>query len=191
MVGPPQSFDRATIERAFGRLGELAVEANRIVEISVYGGSALILTLDARPATRDVDAVFNGDPAFLRQAAETIAADFGWNPNWLNDGVKGFLSAADVDPDAKLLFRTYPSEAKPGLRVLLASPAYLFAMKSLAMRGGGGEEKRDMDDIRRLGVVLNVQTAVEALEIVLRYYPADRLPPKTRFGLEEIFGGDP
>jgi hypothetical protein len=184
----PQPFDRQTIEKAFERLGELAVAAGKIVEISVYGGSALLLTLDARPATSDVDAVFDRDRAFVRDAAQKIAAEFDWDDSWLNDGVKGFLSASDADRDAKPLFRGYPSEVGPGLRVFLASPAYLFAMKSLAMRIGGAEEKRDVDDIRRLGVLLGVRDADEALAIVTRFYPAGRLPPKTRFGLEEIFG---
>jgi hypothetical protein len=38
--------------------------------------------------------------------------------------------------------------------------------------------------IERVGV----RTAEEAIDLVARYYPADALPPKTRFGLEEIFG---
>jgi hypothetical protein len=124
MAAAPQPFDRETIEKAFGRIGELAVAAGKIVEISVYGGSALVLTLEARPATSDV----------------------------------------------------------------VASPAYLFDMKSLAMRAGGIDEKRDVDDIRLLGEMLGVRNAAQALGIVARYYPAERLPPKTRFGLEEIFG---
>ena len=185
---PAQPFDRATIERAFERLGELAVAAGKIIEISVYGGSALVLSLDARPATSDVDAVFDRDRAFVRNAAQTIASDFGWDENWLNDGVKGFLSAADAEPEAKRLRFTYPSERQPGLRVFVASPLYLFAMTSIAMRIGGADEKRDVDDIRRLGELLGVRNAAQALAIVSRFYPAERLPPKTRFGLEEIFG---
>ena len=101
---------------------------------------------------------------------------------------KGFLSAADGEPEAKRLMFTYPFERQPGLRVFVASPPYLFAMKSLAMRIGGAEQKRDIDDIRRLGEVLGVRNSAQALAIVSRYYPAERLPPKTRFGLEEIFG---
>ena len=188
MAAAPQPFDRETIEKAFERLGELAVAAGKIVEISVYGGSALVLTLEARPATRDVDAVFDRDRTFIRKAAHEIAVEFDWDENWLNDGVKGFLSVADTDPEAKRLMLTYPSESRPGLRIFVATQPYLFAMKSLAMRVGGADEKRDLDDIRMLGDALGVRNSTEALAIVSRYYPADRLPPKTRFGLEEIFG---
>lgn len=187
MPQQPLPFDRAAVEEAFGRLAELAVAAGKIVEISIYGGAALILTLDARPATRDVDAVFDRDRDFVRHAARSIAADFGWDEDWLNDGVKGFLSSADGAPAAKRLLRTYPSADRPGLRVFVASPEYLFAMKALAMRIGGVEQKQDVDDIRRLAAFLKVASAAEAISIVSRYYPLDRLPPKTQFGLEEIF----
>jgi len=41
MAAPAQPFDRATVEKASERLGELAVAAGKIVEIPAYGGSAL------------------------------------------------------------------------------------------------------------------------------------------------------
>ena len=53
MAAEPQPFDRGTIEKAFERLGELAVAAGKIVEISVCGGLALVLTLEARPQTTE------------------------------------------------------------------------------------------------------------------------------------------
>jgi hypothetical protein len=183
----PRPFNRATLEGAFERIGEMAVAAGKIVEISVYGGSALVLTLNHRPATRDVDAVFERDRAFIRRATEDVAAEFGWRSDWLNDGVKGYLSRVDTQPGVKTLFRTFPA-GKLGLRVLVASPGYLFAMKCLAMRAGGVSELGDIDDVRRLADMLGLRTADEAITLVARYYPADALPPKTRFGLEEMFG---
>lgn len=140
----PTPFDRATLEDALRRIGEIALSAGKILEISVYGGSALVLTFNQRPATRDVDAVFEKDRVFVRKASERVAAEFGWSDDWLNAGVKGFLSHADATPAAKSLFRTFPSEEEPGLRVLVASPGYLFAMKCLAMRLGGGQAERAM-----------------------------------------------
>src|SRR5262249_22822519 len=155
----------------------------KIVEISVYGGSALVLTLNHRPATRDVDAVFERDRVFVRQAAETVAAEFGWPADWVNDSVKGFLSRRDAAPDAKALFKTYPAIGPEGLRVLVASQAYLFAMKCLAMRSGDVTNRGDIDDIRRLAIGLGVTSADRAIEHVSLFYPASALPPKTRFGL--------
>jgi hypothetical protein len=183
----PIALDRFALERAFVRLGEIAAKADKQVDISVYGGSALVLSTDFRVSTQDVDAVFEQNRAFVREAARQIADEFDWEENWINDGVKGFLSAHDSDPAAKSLFRSYPSETGPGLRVFVATPAYLFAMKSLAMRGGGVERRADIEDIRKLGTLLAIDSAADAISVVTRYYPAARLSPKTRFGLEEIF----
>ncbi len=185
-VTPP--FDRATLERAFRRLGDMAAKESKIVEISVYGGSAILLTFDHRAATRDVDAVFETNREFLRRAAAEVAKEFGWNSSWINDGVKGFLSARDHQLEAKALFRSYPSEDGAGLRVFVATPSYLFAMKCLAMRVGGAEASHDIDDIRLLGTALGIRTFDEAIAVVLLYYPNDRISPKTQFGLQEIFG---
>ena len=188
MVSRATPFDRTTLEAALGRLGEIAVAEGKIVEISVYGGSALLLTFDSRIATRDVDAVFESDRDFVRCAAAMIADEFGWSADWINDGVKGFLSAHDADPDAKSLLRSYPSSQGPGLRVFVASPSYLFAMKCLAMRLGGAEVSQDVEDIRLLAGELGIRTAKDAMMIVSRYYPDGRISPKTRFSLEELFG---
>ena len=188
MKPAPVLFDRATLELAFGRLGALAATEGKVLEISIYGGAALLLTFDQRAATRDVDAVFDKDRDFVRRASARVAEEFGWSGQWINDGVKGFLSARDVQPDAKSLFRSYPPNGTVGLRVFLASPTYLFAMKCLAMRVGGTGSSHDIGDIRLLGGALGIRTFDAAIAVVSRYYPDGRISPKTQFGLQEIFG---
>lgn len=94
----------------------------------------------------------------------------------------------DLDPEAKRLFATYPSEHQPGLRVTVANPRYLFAMKCRAMRIGGVEETSDVDDIRHLAREIGITSSAEALELVAVFYPNNILEPKVRFGLEEILG---
>jgi hypothetical protein len=51
-----------------------------------------------------------------------------------------------------------------------------------------GEEFSDLDDVRFLLRYLNVSTPAGALDIVLRYFDQDSVPPKTRFALEELLG---
>lgn len=185
---PTTTFlDRESLEGAFAALGQKACRAGKIVEIAVYGGSALVLTLPGRVATKDVDAVIDQDRDWVRQAAAELADERGWPRDWLNDGVKGWLSHRDADPDAKALFKTYPSEDEPGLRVFVATPHYLFAMKCLAMRIGGVDETQDRADIEALAREIGIATAGAALEIVSRYYPSSKVPPKTQYGVEEIF----
>jgi hypothetical protein len=182
-----KNFDRETLERALAELGSRAFEAGRTVEIVIYGGSALLLTLNRQINTGDVDAVFEGNKDFIRKLAAEMAEEFNWDANWLNDGVKGWLSNRDADPDVKALFKTYPSEDRPGLRVYTAKPEYLFAMKCRAMRVGGIETNSDIDDIKLLARAIGISNSQEALTLVEKFYPQNMLQPKTRLGLDEIF----
>jgi hypothetical protein len=131
--------------------------------------------------------VFEKDKDFIKKLASQIAAESGWDENWLSDGVKGWLSAIDADPAVKALFRTYPSEEQPGLRVFVAKPEYLFAMKCRAMRVGGVDSSSDIEDIKLLAHAIGITNSRDAVTLVEKYYPRDLLEPKTRFGLEEIF----
>lgn len=168
---------QADIRRLLERLGaELALDGVH-GEVYLVGGAVMCLVLNARPATRDVDALFR--PARLvRQAAARVAASEGVPATWLNDAVKGFLSPrGDFDPFLEL----------PHLRVFVARPGYLLAMKCAAMRLG--EEFHDLDDVRYLLRYLNVSTVEAALEIVTRYFDEGTLAPKTRLALEEMLQG--
>jgi hypothetical protein len=182
-----KSFDRKTLEYALAELGHRAFSAGRTVEIVIYGGSALLLTLNRQINTGDVDAVFEGNKDFIRRLASEMAEQFGWDENWLNDGVKGWLSSRDADPDVKALFKTYPAEDQPGLRVYTAKPEYLFAMKCRAMRVGGIETNSDIDDIKLLARAIGIRNSHDAMILVEKFYPQNMLQPKTRLGLEEIF----
>ena len=94
--------------------------------------------------------------------------------HWLNDAVKLYLRGEDPEPLQPLDL--------PGLRVLVASPRYLLALKLLASRC------EDEQDIRTLLNLLQIQSVDEALEVLLSVYPERQILPKTRFMLEEIFG---
>ena len=181
-----KNFDRPTLEYALAELGQRAFAAGRTVEIVVYGGSALLLTLNRQINTGDVDA-YSRETRISSKLAAEMAEEFGWDENWLNDGVKGWLSSRDADPDVKALFKTYPAEDQPGLRVYTAKPEYLFAMKCRAMRVGGVETNSDIDDIKLLARAIGLKSSQDALTLVEKFYPQNMLQPKTRLGLEEIF----
>jgi len=169
-------FTAAEMRRLFELLdAELAAEDVE-GELYLVGGAVMCLALNAREATRDVDAFFR--PArVVREAAARVAARAGVPVSWLNDAVKGYLNPrGSYDPYLAL----------PHLRVFVAQPAYLLAMKCVALRLG--EEFHDLDDVRYLLRYLNVTTLEEALAIVLRYFDEDQVPPKTRLALEELLG---
>jgi hypothetical protein len=148
-----------------------------------------MLAFDWRIATKDVDGVYEADRDAVRRLAAGLAADRGWPADWLNDGVKGFLSP--LDNEAKRLSGEFPSGDEPGLRVFLPKTEYLFAMKIRAMRFGGVDENADIDDIRNLANELNLHTADDAIALLLSFYPTALLRPKVQFGLEEIFAAMP
>lgn len=170
------SLSRTDIRRLFELLSEELAAAGVEGEVYLVGGAVMCLALEARHATRDEDGLFRPTRG-VREAAARVAVRAGVPERWLNDAVKGFLSpSGEYDPYLEL----------PNLRLFVARPEYLLAMKCASMRLG--EEFHDLDDVRYLLRYLNIATADEALGIVTRYFRADQLPPKTRFALEELLG---
>jgi hypothetical protein len=167
---------RADMLRLFELLdAELAAE-EVTGELYLVGGAVMCLALDARDATRDVDALFR-PTSEVRRAARRVAVRAGVADDWLNDAVKGFLgSRGEYEPFLDL----------DHLKVFVARPAYLLAMKCAAMRLG--EEFHDVEDVRFLLRVLDLTTVEEALAVVTRYFDEERLPAKTRLALEELLG---
>jgi hypothetical protein len=168
------SLDQEKIESLLCQLSDRLVERGVVGEVALYGGAAMVLAHRARLSTKDVDAVFV-PKSEVYHAAHAVAAEAGIEKDWLNDAVKGFLSEKnDVLP-----LRNYP-----GLKVFVAAPEYLLAMKCLSMRLG--RDETDLADVRFLMERLGLKDATQVLELVSRYYPEDRIQPKTRFAIEEI-----
>lgn len=164
------------IEGLFRGLDAELRRCDVVGEVFVIGGAVLCLALQARPATRDVDAHFQPARA-VRQAAARVAEAHGVPEGWLNDAAKGFLSPqGEYRPFLEL----------PNLRVLTAQPEYLLAMKCLAFRLGA--EFQDEADVRFLLRYLNIERYEAALEVITRFYPRERFPQKAFYALEEILG---
>jgi hypothetical protein len=134
----------------------------------------MCLAYDARPSTQDADGWFR--PAKeVREAAARVALRAHLDPQWLNDGVKRFLSEQG-EFTAFLEF--------DHLRVMVAQPEYLLAMKCLAMRIGA--EFHDEDDVRYLLRHIDVRSPEQAIAIITRFYPIARFPQKTLSALGEL-----
>ena len=162
------------LRRLFELLNEELGRSGTHGEMFVVGGAVMCLAYAARPSTQDVDAVFR-PPTQVRQAAARVALRTGVEADWLNDGVKGFVSAhGDFAPFLEL----------DHLRIMLAQPEYLLAMKCLAFRIGA--EFHDEDDVRYLLRHLDVRTYEKAITLITRYYPLEQFPQKTRYALAEL-----
>lgn len=141
-------------------------------EICLYGGAVMCLVFDARPSTKDVDAVFK--PAQpMRQAIIRVGERFELREDWLNDAVKGFVVA---HPQRVLWELSH-------LKVYVPEPDYLLAMKTLAARVEG----TDQLDVKFLIDLLRLKTPEEVFAILEKYYPKQLIKPATQFFVEELF----
>ncbi len=153
-------------------LNEKLMLRNEKGEICLYGGAVMCLVYDARPSTKDVDAVFHPSD-IIRKISKEIADEYELPHDWLNDGVKGFL----VEHPRKVFLNL------SHLVVMVADSEYMLAMKSLSARIDG----TDSDDIVFLINKLKIRTVEEVFRIIDKYYPHGIIRPATQFFLEEIF----
>jgi hypothetical protein len=160
----------------FNELNEELGRSGTRGDVVVVGGAAMTLAYDARPATRDVDAIWHPSAEVRAAAARVAARHDGIDPDWLNDGVKGFLPAAD-HASGRVIYDS------PNLTVSAPSAEYMLATKLLASR-----VSRDEADILTLYELCGLRTVDEGLDLLERYYGGRPIEAKVRFFLEELLG---
>ena len=151
--------------------GEMA-RLNYKGEICLYGGAVMCLVFNARPSTKDVDAIFE-PTRIIKEIAQKVASEKGVSDNWLNDGVKGFV----VEHPRQVFLEL------SNLTVYTADPEYILAMKCLAAR----VDTIDNSDIRFLIKKLNITSSEQVFSILQKYYPKNQIKPATQYFIEEIF----
>lgn len=175
---PGALLDRDTILRALRRLSERLERRGVVGEVSLLGGTAMVLGFQARQSTKDVDAIF-APVTIVREEARGVAGDLDLPGDWLNDAAKGFVS-----PEAE--FRDLPEVSFTHLRVQAPVPEYLLAMKVMAARASLGGVQGDKEDIRFLIRHLHLSSVEQVIEIVERYYDPSRIVPRSMYLVEEI-----
>lgn len=168
------SFTKGDIEQLLELLNDELAKDGVSARVYLVGGAVMCLAFDARRSTKDLDAYFL--PATkVRAAARRVATRREIDPSWLNDGVKAYMNERGR-------FDSYLEMSN--LKVFVAQPETMLAMKCLAMRLGA--EFRDEDDVRYLLRNLDINTYERAIEIITKYYPLKQFPQKTLYALEEI-----
>lgn len=163
---------------ALARLNDLLHEKGVMGEICIFGGAAMVLAFDARESTRDVDGIFVPKTDVI-ESARQVAAEFGFEPDWLNDGVKGFISdAAEITSDGMPIYSN--------LRILRPTTEYLLAMKCLASRAAEFGTEGDRADIITLIKLTGIRDSAAICDLVVKYYKESLLPPRVRFYIEEL-----
>jgi len=132
------TFTRNEIETGLKRLGELAQAKGLHIQLTLVGGAVMVLQFNARPSTRDIDAVIlePREARLVRELARSVADEFDWSEDWLNDGAKGYLVGIS---DGPIIFQA------PGIEARAPSLEQLLAMKLSAWR-----DDIDISDARRL-----------------------------------------
>ena len=164
----PEGFTREKIVAALKELGRRLELSDERAELYIVGGAAMALAFARDRVTRDIDAVFVPKTRIYNEAEAMAVEDSSLGPDWLNDAVKGFLPQVD-DSKAQVMLE------RPGIRVLVASPQRLLAMKIFAAR-----VDRDRDDILTLCAEANISTIDEALDMTYDLY-GELLTAKSRF----------
>lgn len=159
-----KSLGRAEILRALRRLGELAREKEIELELSIYGGCAMILAFERRAITRDVDAIFHPRDAIAPLIAQ-VARERGLPKEWLNDDVRQFLAPKEAMRDLPLDL--------PGIKITSPPASYLLAMKALAGRRALPGYEGDEADLRFLIRKMAITEIDEVQMHIDRYYPDD------------------
>jgi Nucleotidyltransferase of unknown function (DUF6036) len=160
------------LRRALSALDQRLRRRRLTADVFVFGGAAMVLGFDARPSTRDVDAVWQPHSAVLEEAWN-VAEELGLPRSWLNEQASAYLPAGA---------RTGGAIAFQGaaLRVTLASPELLLAMKVRAGRRG------DLADIRTLAEHLELDSSDAVLELAERVF-GEEVVGRQRLTVEDLF----
>ncbi|MBT9167255.1 MAG: hypothetical protein DDT19_00580 [Syntrophomonadaceae bacterium] len=146
-----------------------------IGELYLFGGAVMTIVFNAREQTKDIDALFK-PVQIIRECANEVAEKYNLDKEWLNDGVKGFLSEKNDF--------TQSEEELSNLRVYFASAQYILAMKCLSARTS---ESNDIMDIKFLINKIGVKNSDEAISLIEDFFPLKRIPQKTLYILDDIF----
>lgn len=143
-------------------------------EIVLCGGAVMTLVYDARPSTKDVDALFM-PTGIIREIVEEIAEEHNLESDWLNDAAKGFIDTSRMEFEDVL--------ALSNLKVRRPGDREMLALKLVSAR----EDSKDADDALFLMEVVGVQSLEEVYAIIEKHIPSQRLTPLANFFAQEMF----
>jgi len=168
-------FDRETLIALLTELGARLDARGVIVEIYVVDGTAMMLAYDRQRLTRDIDATWEQSQELIDEVA-AMSAEHDLPRDWLNDRVRPLLPRVLDSEQIEAL-------SIPGLRVSVASPRHMIAMKARAAR-----DVRDFDDLALLCEREGITEVAEVITIAEEIWGAGMLRDETVFSLRIELG---
>ena len=159
-------FSPTEISRLLAILAAKLDDRGVVATITVVGGATMGYVYDARPSTRDVDALLQPKDAVLEAAAEVADAE-SLPDDWLNDKFAMFWPHHG-EPDLSHI------ERHGTVTIQYAGPRIMLAMKMLASVRG----RRDADDLVHLIEPAGIVNVEEAIEIFEDFYRDHDIPPQ-------------
>lgn len=136
------------------KLGE-----NRLqLTLNIYGGTVMMACFDVRPATKDVDAIFETSSQ-IDTILLSIAEMYGLNKDWINQDIKEPLKFVK-EQNLKEIYKF------SNLKVLAPSAEQMLAMKILSARP---EPYRDFIDAEFLINYLGIDTLEQVVTVFDKY----------------------
>ena len=181
------ALDFEIIVNAFDVMGRyLRDQCGLVGEIAVYGGTAMLLQFSWRTITEDVDVtILTGErESAVKDAAAFAAVRLGLPDDWLNNYVGGFTP----ETESQAFFSThgvYPRGEAPGLRVFLAKPEYLCAMKLKALERESVDD-RDFEDAVNLALEIGIDTVDHLKQLFSSFFPGETLNSGVEARLPEL-----
>ncbi|HMR49056.1 MAG TPA: DUF6036 family nucleotidyltransferase [Arachnia sp.] len=172
-----RAFTRDDVLALLREVGEILVDGGVEASLYIVGGAAMALEFDTRRITRDIDAAVRSGGGEFWTAVAAVAESHGLSPDWVNSRAAAFFSN-EPDTDAHEV-------TLPGLRIAVASPRHLLAMKLRAMR------RRDLDDLevlfRHLGITSPEQAAAIHDEFFDDSYMGYFDPKEALYAAQRVF----
>ena len=155
-------LNKSELVKVFTVLDTKLKENSLVLQLAIYGGSVMNLLYDNRPATRDIDCVFNtSDEKLLDNILDDVGFIFSLNKNWINQDIKEPLKALERQELLKLM-------EFDNLKIIAPSKEQMLAMKVLSARP---EPSKDFIDAELLCKDLNITTKEQIIKNFRRFMP--------------------
>lgn len=168
-----KELSKQDILKYFEQINIRLAKENKYGEILIAGGAALTLVFNARQSTYDIDAIFRPKED-MRAIIKSMAEEYNINEDWLNDGVKGFITN-------NMKSSTYLECSN--LTVSSLDAECLLAMKLTSARS----LSKDMEDSIFLMGILKIRSQQELFALIEKYTHPNQQTMQAKYFTIEVF----